>query len=213
MSLTKVENITFLTDETYILIFLRRGLEFKAGQYVSVSFEDDPHSRRYAFYSGENDDTLEFLIREVAGGYLTPQLKKITIGDTVDIDRPMGKFLFDENHMDSKVVFVATGTGIAPFRSMIRTYPNIDYTIVHGIRYGTETYGKDEYPTNRYISCTSQDGKGDYHGRVTDYIQNTDFQQNTHFYLCGSSTMVSDVLDILKKKGFSSDKIHREVFF
>ena len=96
---------------------------------------------------------------------------------------------------------------------MVRTYPEIDYTLIHGVRYSTEAYDKHEYASDRYILCSSRDPKGTYHGRLTSYLKNCTFAPETHFYLCGNSDMIFDALEILKEKGFDRDQIHCEVYF
>jgi len=112
-----------------------------------------------------------------------------------------------------KFVFIASGTGIAPFHSMVLTYPDIDYTLIHGVRHANESYDRHEYASDRYILCTSRDQLGTYHGRLTGYLINCTFNPQTHFYLCGNSDMIFDALEILKEKGFERAQIHCEVYF
>ena len=112
-----------------------------------------------------------------------------------------------------KFVFIASGTGIAPFRSIVRTYPDIDYTLIHGVRFANESYDKHEYAGDRYVLCTSRDTKGTYLGRLTGYLKDCTFAPETQFFLCGNSDMIFDALEILKAKGFERDQIHCEVYF
>jgi ferredoxin--NADP+ reductase/benzoate/toluate 1,2-dioxygenase reductase subunit len=112
-----------------------------------------------------------------------------------------------------KFVFIASGTGIAPFRSMVRTYPEIDYTLIHGVRHSIDAYDRQEYVSDRYILCSSRDAKGTYNGRLTGYLKDCIFANETNFYLCGNSDMIFDALEILKVKGFERDQIHCEVYF
>ena len=61
--------------------------------------------------------------------------------------------------------------------------------------------------------CTSRDQKGDFAGRLTDYLKQENFDKDTIFYLCGNSDMIFDAMEILKEKGFGRDEINCEVYF
>lgn len=213
-SFYKVSEIRQLTNETFSLKMPKARFAFKAGQHISLGIRGDYQSREYSIYSSANDENLEVLVKEVENGYFTPKLRKLKSGDVVEIHGPFGKFGMEPKDAENgKFVFVASGTGIAPFRSIVRTYPEIDYTLIHGVRYADEAYDKHEYATDRYILCTSRDAKGTYHGRLTGYLKNCTFAAETEFYLCGNSDMIFDALEILKEKGFERDQIHCEVYF
>ena len=108
---------------------------------------------------------------------------------------------------------IATGTGIAPFRSMYKSYPNLKFRIIHGVKNSQDAYFKDEFKDD-YKLCTSQDKKSNsFHGRVTDYIQDMNFDTNSIFYLCGNFNMIYDVQNILTSKGHSLNSIFTEVYF
>ena len=213
-SFYKVKEVRRLTDETFSLRLPKSRFTFKAGQHISLGIQGDYQSREYSIYSGENDEHLEVLVREVKKGYFSPKLSHLKPGDLVEVNGPFGKFRIDEKKInDHKFVFIASGTGIAPFRSMVRTYPQLDYQIVHGVRYGHEAYDKDEYEPGRHILCTTGDKSGQVHGRLTKYLKKATFDKTTQFYLCGNSNMIFDALELLKDKGFDRDQIHCEVYF
>lgn len=213
-SFYKLEDIRHLTDETFSLKLPKARFPFKAGQHISLGIHGDYQSREYSIYSSESDQNLEVLVKEIDHGYFTPKLRKLKAGDLVEVHGPFGKFGMEaEDAQSGKFVFIASGTGIAPFRSIVRTYPEIDYTLIHGVRYPNEAYDRDQYAGDRYILCTSRDPKGTYHGRLTGYLINCTFDPQTHFYLCGNSDMIFDALEILKEKGFEREQIHCEVYF
>lgn len=210
----KVKEIRKLTDEAFSIRLPKSRFKYHAGQHISLGIQGDYQSREYSIYSGENDEYLEVLVKEVKDGYFTPKLSKLKPGDLVEVNGPFGKFKIDDKKIkDHKFVFIASGTGIAPFRSMVRTYPNLDYTLIHGVRYGSEAYDKQEYAADRHILCTSGDKTGKVHGRLTKYLKSADFEKNTQFYLCGNSNMIFDAIEVLKDKGFDRDQIHCEVYF
>ena len=213
-SFYKVQEIRHLTDETFSLKLPKARFAFRAGQHISLGIHGDYQSREYSIYSSESDPNLEVLVKEVDKGYFTPKLRKLKAGDLVEVHGPFGSFGMEASEVQTgKFVFIASGTGIAPFRSMVRTYPGIDYTLIHGVRYVKESYDRDQYAADRYILCTSRDTEGTYQGRLTGYLINCSFDPQTHFYLCGNSDMIFDALEILKEKGFERQQIHCEVYF
>ncbi len=192
----------------------RNGMEFQTGQFVLVGTRGAVERREYSIYSGENQDYLEVLIREVEGGKVSSKLKKLKSGDTVDVDGPFGFFKFAPGAFQSqKFLFVATGTGISPFHSFIKTYPALNYKMVHGVRYNNEAYDHNDFNSEKTVLCTSGDNKGDFKGRVTDFIKELDIDAETNCFLCGNSEMIYEVFDILGEKGVPTSNIYSEVYF
>ena len=210
----KVENIRQLTENTFIITLPQSRFKFVAGQHISLSIKGDYQSREYSIYSSEESKNLEVLVKEVEGGYFSPKLKHLKAGEQVEVHGPFGKFGLDEKHKEThKHVFIASGTGIAPFHSMVKSNPDLDYSLIHGVRYANEAYEIEEYERSRVTICTSRDEKGDFNGRLTEYLKQTDFDKNTSFYLCGNSDMIFDAMEILKSKGFERDSVIVEVYF
>ncbi len=210
----KVLGIKNLTENTFVVTLPKSRFKFIAGQHISLSIEGDYQSREYSIYSAEEGENLEILVKEVEGGYFSPKLKHLKKGDLVEVHGPFGKFGLDTKKENThKHVFIASGTGIAPFHSMVKSFPDLDYQLIHGVRYENEAYEKEHYDKDRYVLCTSRDKTGDFNGRVTDYITHAEFDKNTAFYLCGNSDMIFDAMEILKDKGFDRDSVNVEVYF
>lgn len=210
----KVIALRSLTEHTFVLSLPKSRFKYEAGQHVSLSISGDYQSREYSIYSAEEGENLELLIKEVEGGYFSPKLKHLKVGDMVEVHGPFGKFGLDEKHKEShKHVFIASGTGIAPFHSIVKSNTDLDYHLIHGVRYVEEAYEKEEYAADRFTLCTSRDKKGDFNGRLTEYLKKTDFDKNTCFYLCGNSDMIFDSMEILNDKGFGRENITVEVYF
>ena len=213
-SIYTVKEIRFLTESAFILRLPKSRFKFEAGQHLSLSIAGDYQSREYSIYNGEEDPYLEVLVKEVEGGYFTPKLKYLKPGDKVQVNGPFGRFTIDESKLHThQHVFIASGTGIAPFHSMVKSNPGIDYRIIHGVRVASEAYERDEYEKNRYLLCTSRENTGDFAGRLTTYLQETQFAKNSCFYLCGNSDMIFDAMEIIKEKGFTRDDVNVEVYF
>ncbi|MCF6356302.1 MAG: FAD-binding oxidoreductase, partial [Draconibacterium sp.] len=114
----KFENLRNLTENTFVLTLPKSRFKYTAGQHISLAIKGDYQSREYSIYSAENGDNLEILVKEVAGGYFSPKLKHLKKGEFVEVHGPFGKFGVDEKNLNShKHIFIASGTGIAPFHS------------------------------------------------------------------------------------------------
>jgi len=203
-----------LSTNTFKLIIERENLNFRAGQCVNLGLPNSGINREYSTYSGEKEKILEFLIREVEGGDVSPALRKLKTGDTIEIDGAYGLFTLPESKPEEKsYVFVATGTGIAPFHGFIRTGLNINYTLLHGTRLNEENYEIEHYDRQRYIHCVSQEKGGNFQGRVSDYLRQNPQGSEKQYYLCGNRNMANEVYDILREQGVSGSNIITEVFF
>lgn len=214
-NLHQLKGIRNLTDSTYILEVERKGLDFESGQHILMGRSDSIHKREYSIYSGTEDENLELLIKEISDGMVSKNLKKLSTGDHLEIEGPLGFFGLDKTALKQKrkFLFIASGTGIAPFHSMVKSVPELDYTVLHGVRYASEAYESKAYDPDRYVLCTTGDKEGDFHGRVTDYIQQHQFDKDTICYFCGNFNMIKEAMDLLTAKGFSSEQLHAEVYF
>jgi ferredoxin/flavodoxin---NADP+ reductase len=212
---SKILSVINITDSAYVLRMERNGFEFKAGQYLVLSFPGERKAREYSIYSSETDNYIELLIKEVDPGEMSHQLKYLKVGTKVEISGPFGFFILKDDVIKSNrpIIFVATGTGISPFRSIIKSNPTLDYTILHGVRFKSEAYHNADYEPNRYQLCSSRENGIGYKGRVTDFIVENGINPNALYYLCGNSAMVNDVSDILEERGLMPDQIKTEIFF
>ncbi len=209
-----VQGVRYLTDSAYVLRFDRNGRKYRAGQHVILGIKNENNAREYSVYSGENDDFFEVLIKEVLEGDVSKRLKKLRPGSQLQMDGPMGFFTIEPDTVKNEKVFlIATGTGIAPFRSFVKSYPNLNYHLIHGVRYGNEAYDKDEYDPKRFTLCTSGDESGDFNGRVTEYLKAQEVDTSAQYFLCGNVKMIHEAFDILSQKGVPEDNMHAEVYF
>jgi len=209
-----VTAIRFLTESTFILRFSRGNIRFRAGQHIIVGLKGDMDQREYSIYSSEEDDYLEILVKEVRNGNISSRLKQCKQGDLLEVNGPFGSFgIEDYDRYNRKHVFIATGTGISPFHSMVRSYPRIDYTLIHGVRFSSEAYERTEYNSGRYVLCTSKDITSGYNGRVTSFLMKFRATPDMLFYLCGNGSMIYEVYHILRDKGIPDENIISEVYF
>lgn len=207
-----VLEIRHLTESTAVVRFERQGLAFEPGQYIRVGLEGDPEIRDYSVYSGRNDDFLEILVKRVDDGLVSIQLTDLKPGNKVSVGGPYGHFKLIEEVLQKPLLFVASGTGISPFQSFIRSHPSLNFRLLHGIRHINETYDSTTYG-NHYFSCISRDDGGDFHGRVTQYLAKLDIDPATEAFLCGNCDMIYDAFDLLQAKGLATARLHTEVYF
>jgi ferredoxin--NADP+ reductase/benzoate/toluate 1,2-dioxygenase reductase subunit len=209
----RLHEIRQLTPESYVLRFDRNNMIFRAGQHLTLGIPGNNQVREYSIYSTEQDTALEVLIKEVETGLVSKQLRKMVPGELLDVDGPFGYFTIGEQQLHRKFLFIGTGTGIAPFRSITGSHSGLDYTLLHGVRYASDAYERHLYPSDRFVLCSSRDNQGDFNGRVTDYLRQTPLDIDTMVYLCGNCDMIYEVYDLLTAKGFPSGNIKTEVYY
>ena len=202
-----------ISSGIYLFGFTRE-FTFKAGQVIGISLQQDGPRRLYSICSGEQDSEIWILYNVIEEGYLTPRMAPLEKGDSIWITEPRGSFTGN----NAPAVWIAAGTGIAPFYSMFRSGFHTSKTLIHGNRYLEQFFFYDEFSEvlgPDYIRCCSSEYDDQvYHGRVTSYLNeleslNTDLM----YYLCGSAEMVVDTRDILIGKGVAYDHIISEIYF
>lgn len=210
----KIIAIRHLTELTFVIRLEKNNLRFQTGQFVLLNINGLIDQREYSVYSGENEEFLEVLVREIEGGKISGRLKKLTTGQEIGLDGAFGFFRFDPIQFSpKKFLFIATGTGISPFHSFVKTYSDLNYKLVHGVRFVEESYDHDHFQEEKVTVCTTGDVKGDFNGRVTDYMVDQNVDANTNCFLCGNSEMINQMFDILTGKGVPVSNIYTEVYF
>lgn len=202
-----------LSPRAFLLSF-KRNFEFKAGQTISLTTSKSIPPRLYSICSGSNTNTLSILYTLVPTGVLTPQLAKLGNGDKIFISEPMGSFI----HKEKQGFWIASGTGIAPFISMLESNIIMPYKLLHGIKTMPEAYYSNFLSStlgNTYTPCLSRESKPNtFHGRITEWLKQTEaIPLDIMYYLCGRPEMVVDVRDILIEKGVPFKQITSEIYF
>lgn len=209
-----VQEVINLTPETFIIRLDRMNFKFEPGQYVIIRIPDQNKGREYSIYSGVNDDYLDFLVREIPEGDFSRYLRHLKPGTELDVEGPKGYFILDEKTKQGHpAMLIATGTGISPFHSYVKSYPGLNYRVLHGVHFGDEAYGRETFSPGRYLLCTSRRDDGDYFGRLTYYLKENPVDSQMICYLCGNSDMIDEVTTLLEKYGLPPEHIRTEVFF
>lgn len=194
----------------------RNGTPFMPGDCVALFAADGRVSRPYSISSGTQEPVLRFLIREMPGGEVSPFLGSRKPGDLVRVSPPFGWFRPGEKHGQRPFVFVATGTGVAPFLSHLRSRPQArPAAFLYGARQATDAIAGDwlRAVAGVRIAISRENVEGCHRGRVTDLLEELPLNDATDYYLCGLDAMIDDVTHWLEDHGIGITHIHRECFF
>ena len=129
--LLKVTEVEHYTDTLFRFKTERpQSFRFTAGEFTMIGMGDNDIMRAYSITSGPYDEYLEFYSIKVPDGPLTSRLQKINVGDTVEVgEKPTGTLTLANLELGGNLYLLATGTGIAPFISLLRdptTYDHFD---------------------------------------------------------------------------------------
>ena len=230
----KVLSVHHWTDRLFTFTTTRdMALRFSNGHFTMLGLRVDgkPLLRAYSIVSPNYEEYLEFLSIKVEGGPLTSRLKHIQVGDTVIVGRkPTGTLLIDYTLPGKRLYLVGTGTGMAPFMSIIRdpaTYEKFEKVIlVHGVRQVDELAYHDlvidHLPKHEFLgemvakqllyypTVTREEFRNQ--GRVTDLITTNKLTDDLglppinraedRIMLCGSPGLLVDLKKILEERGF-----------
>ena len=206
-------------------IDLGADMDFKAGHFVNLSFQEgeDKYMKPYSLASNPSiKNAIQLSIKLVPEGRVTPKLWEKKVGDTVQIKGPLGLFLVRNNK--EKLVFIGTGTGVAPLRGMIQDElfnkkTEKEITLVFGVRNENEVLFHKEFldyaekhPNFKYVPIVSR--PENWEGRTGHVQDNFDMidTQNSEFYICGLPAMFDEVHQKLIEMGATEDSIFHEVF-
>ena len=209
--ISRVLSTRRLSDTGYELSLERHDLPFHPGMLVTVHGEEVTEDREYSIASGTGEDRLMLLYRHVTGGRLTARLVDLQPGDAVRLTGAHGQFTLRDP--ERPVVFVATGTGIAPCLSYFRTHPDLDLTVLHGVRTGKELFYRTELAATRYYPCISSGSTEAASTRVTARLRDLPVNAHADYYLCGAYEMIYDVRKILTHQGVDESRIHTEAYY
>ena len=229
-----------LAHDVYQFTFSTNGhsFEFLPGQYVLLHIPqaDGKTARRlYSMASSHNQkDSFELIVEILENGVASQHLMKMNIGDTLTVQGPAGMFTTKET--DRHIVFLATGTGIAPMRSMIyhllEQEDGKEIYLLWGHKVYQDVYLLDEFkelaskhPHFTFLNCLSreqdlscltvpEDERFFRLGHINDDLESllplplTEYQ----YFLCGGPKVVESLKEWLASKNVPKEQVHFEKF-
>lgn len=210
-----------------------RSLRFRNGEFamMGIEVEGKPLMRAYSMASANYEDHLEFYSIKVQQGALTSRLQHVIAGDEILVSKkPTGTLLWDRLRPGKHLYLLSTGTGLAPFLSIIKdpeVYQNFEKVVlVHGCRYINElTYQQlitHELKHNEYFGDSVREKLIYYpavtrepyknYGRISSLLQTGKLiddigtpalnPEDDRFMLCGSPSMLTSLTEILDDLGY-----------
>jgi len=231
----KVLSVHHWTDRLFTFTTTRDpALRFSNGHFVMIGLRvnDKPVLRAYSIASANYEEHLEFLSIKVEGGPLTSHLQHIRVGDPVIVGRkPTGTLVVDYLLPGKRLYMFCTGTGLAPFMSIVRdpeTYEKFEtIVLVHGVRQVDELAYHDllveHLPAHEFLG-EMVTGQMRYYptvtreafvnmGRIPELIESGKLAADLQLpeldpkfdraMICGSPAMLKDLKDLLEGRGFN----------
>jgi ferredoxin-NADP reductase len=223
-----------VTHDVFELVLERpQGFSFRGGQYISIVVPGaGPGGRNlrraYSIASPPESTQIELCIKTVPGGPGTTYLGSLRAGQALEAQGPFGSFYL-EHDLALPSLFIGTGTGLAPLRSMVlssdwkssaplafllgvRSQRDIIYPELFSGAHGTPFFG---HPHVKIALSRPEPGWDGFSGRVTHYVRKMEWDwKNTHAYLCGSGDMLAEIKSfLLEEKGVSKEQIHTEKYY
>ncbi len=228
----EVKSFRMLTPTVFELNFeMSQPVVFEAGQFISIVIpgagpKGRDLRRAYSIASGPEVRPVELCVKLVEEGPGTNYLFGLRPGDVFRGFAPYGDFTFEPRD-GRHACFISTGTGVAPFRSMVlskefQERPPASTSLLLGVRDEAELLYMEEMeslPGLKWVPAVSRPSTGKwtgFKGRVTDYLRTRgdDYPwTETDYYLCGGSAMIDEVKQILGSRGVIKESIHQEIYY
>ncbi len=189
------------------------GFSFTPGQFIR--FENHDLKRDYSITTAPDEQVIELCVRDTGTGNFSSVLASAEIGTIFRFSGPHGYFVYRPSTRPD--IFVATGTGVAPFVSMTRSGIS-GYIFLHGVKHTPDLYYENLFrnAARIYVPCVSRssdEAMSDlFQGKVTDYVETALVRRPYDFYLCGKREMIRDVT-FLVDDHFPGSRIYTEVFY
>ena len=208
------------TDTAFSLRIEAPRLSFEAGQFVRIALEEEL-ARPFSFVNPPHDPVLEFYGIVVPEGPLSPRLARLRAGERLLVASSPAGFLVLSEVPEAKTLWlVSTGTGIAPFLSILRTETPWqrfrDVVLVHAVRRADELVYRDELRkickenALRYVTFVSREAHaGSLAGRIPSALRDGRLEKaaglaldhDAHVMLCGNPDMLKDAQAALAERG------------
>ena len=225
----RIENATYNTRRFWIEIPELEKFDFKPGQFVTLDLPiHEKPAKRIRSYSiaswPDETNVIELVIVLLEGGLGTTYLfNNVGVGSQITLRGPQGVFILKEDHLQKDIFFICTGTGIAPFRSMVhdikvKNIPHNKIYLLIGTRTQQDLLYHNEMKELRlenfeYIPTLSReqwDGRTGYVHPI--YEELCAAKQPAAFFLCGWKNMIDEAKKRIQEMGYDRKAIHQELY-
>lgn len=232
-----VLHLTFVRDDG-------GALDYTPGQFIQIHFPlaDGTTARRSYSCATRHDhhmgpgEPVEFIASRVPGGAATALFEGMAIGDCLEASGPLGLFTLKPEDTNARYLLIATGTGVASYRSMLPDIEKmmaaraVDIVLMHGVRTTDDLLFAEEFADFasrhgerfRYLPCFSRadvdasdvvSGAEPRHGYVQNFLAElAPDPERDIAYLCGNPNMVDAGVEALKALGLPMKHIRREKY-
>ncbi len=222
------------TERMFSLRIRASQMPFKAGQFVRLQLpvEGEAVAKSYSLVNAPGEPDIEVFYNRVPGGQFSSRLTGLQAGDSIDVSQPAhGFFVLDEIPESRHLWMIATGTGLGPCISILKTAEVWErfekIVLAHGVPQVKELVYADlikkwqqiKPEQFRFASCvTREQNPAGLHGRVTDLLARGDLERqigleiskdNSHLMLCGSHNMIDAMKTSLAERGMKKHLRHQ----
>jgi ferredoxin--NADP+ reductase len=222
------------TERLFSLRIRAEQMPFKAGQFVRLQLpvDGDRLAKSYSLVNAPDEPDVEVFYNRVPGGRFSNSLASLQAGDSIEVSQPAnGFFVLDEIPASRHLWMFATGTGLGPYISILKTsvvwerFEKI--VLIHGAPLVQElayadligSWQQNNPEQFRFAACvTREQNPAGLHGRVTELLAKGELEQriglgishqHSHVMLCGNHNMIKDMRDVLAERGMSKHLRHQ----
>ncbi|NNM66822.1 MAG: FAD-dependent oxidoreductase [Spirochaetales bacterium] len=209
----RVSQLNDLGPDLFEVEVEREGLVYQPADCTLLIHKDGINSRPYIFSSHPDQDHLSFFFRRISGGF-SDWLASLRPGDQLGVGTPFGNF----HPRGENEVWLATGTGLAPFLSVLRSHTNQGpLECWYGVRTRKEAcfldFLKSKTSLKVFFSRETPQNPYERQGRLSQFFGELPVGIDLEYYLCGQGEMIREGNRRLVSKGVPADKLHGESFY
>ena len=222
------------TERLYTLKIRVKQLPFRAGQFVRLQLpvEGEALAKPCSLVNSSDKQDLEIYYNTVQNGQLSNELAALEVGDTIYVSQPaFGYFVLDQIPESKHLWMFATGTGVGPFISLLRSseiwtrFEKIvlvhSVPIIEELTFAelTEKLQKEHPEQFQYLPCVTRENfSTGLNGRMTDLLVNGDLEkmagyeinkESSQVMLCGNHNMINDMKTLLAERGMRRNLSHK----
>lgn len=194
---------------------------YNNGQYINLLYKELSRSYSISSTCEPKSAIIEFYIRNYEGGEMSNYLfKRAKINDLLRIEGPFGTFYHKEEIESKNLIFLATGTGLAPIKSIIQGFDKkqikkYNISVFHGVRHYEDLFWKPKSTSIKYFPVLSKPDikwTGEL-GYIQDVVLKQKFDlKESIVYACGSAAMINSAKEVLIKNGLEKSNFFSDAF-